>query len=258
MGQLRGVGRLVGEVDQLPRVDGSVVELVPAVAERPVDVGELALPDAGVDRPGAPVDRVRLDRDDPVRRGLGDPRHDVHTVLGTGRVCMRESRDRGGDVGVGHRGGRPVVLRDALAGHHERDPFGVVELVELAVPVVLADEIAVVGGEHQDRVAVLTGRLQGRDRVGDGTVDTLERLDPLLVDDPVRQPRRGVQGVAGAPDAVPTREQIRCPGQQETREPALVGRVRDGCLQPRFGVVGEAEPRVVGLGRPAVVRVRRS
>jgi hypothetical protein len=54
---------------------------------------------------------------------------------------MRESRDRGGDVGVGHRGGHPVVLRDARPGHHERDPFGVVELVELAVPVVLAGTV---------------------------------------------------------------------------------------------------------------------
>src|SRR5262245_4445805 len=155
---LRLVARVLDQVVVLPGVHREPVEL--AASGSSLDPRPRSVDDAGVDRRAAAVDGVGLDRHRPGARPGGEPGHDVDAVDLTGRPGAGERGEGGCPVGVADRGVADTAVGEAGSSDVHRDAHDVAEVPELAGQVVLAEDVAVVGGEHDVRAVQLVGPAQ--------------------------------------------------------------------------------------------------
>src|SRR5262245_40942499 len=218
------VARVLGEVVVLVGVDAEPVELTAVRATlhpRPRSVD-----DAGVQRREAALDGVALHGHRPGAGTRGEPRHDVDAVDSPRRRRAREGGERRSPVRVGDRRSAHPSVRQTGAADVHRDPGDVAEVPELALEVVLAEDVAVVGGEHDVGAVQLVSLLQRAEGVRQGAVHCLERLDALVVGDAqlmssVRRPRR-VRGADEHLVRAVLLEHVRLLVQAEPRERPLV------------------------------------
>src|SRR3954454_4341972 len=163
------VARVLDQVVVLPGIHREPVELSaagPSLHPRPRPVD-----DPGVQRRAATPDGIPLDRDRPGACPRRQPGHHVEAVDLAGRLRPRQAGERRRPVGVGDRGVAHAAVREPRAADVHRDADDVAEVPQLAVEVVLAEDEAVVGGEHDVGVAQLVGPAQSSEGAAERAVD---------------------------------------------------------------------------------------
>ena len=181
-----GAVALIGQaVHQLVRIVVTVVEepVARTVVDAPgvgVALGQhAAVGPAG--EPGARVLGAGLDQHRVAHAGVAGSRR-VEAKCSPSMVSVGVSDiscgQRRGQVDERHRARRAGPGRDAWSADHERHVEDLVGEPVLAGEAVLAQRVAVVGGEDDVGVVELAGALERGDGVRDGLVDGEQRTDP--------------------------------------------------------------------------------
>ena len=174
------VGRIVGKVHQLARIGVVVVELPPCRPAVPLRVAVTAGPQAHA------THAATLDFGErrPVGERLGSPprgdeRREAAAVAGSrGERHAGEITDRRANVDQFHRHLRSRADRAAEPGghgDHQRHPGALLEQALLLPEVVLAEVIAVVAGEDDDRVVGEPKAVEGPDDLPNLRIDERHR-----------------------------------------------------------------------------------